>query len=303
LSQTHCCSLVINPCSQLTQFPKLRELDDNVTGDPEYVGRCFFLESLILRHCSFQMARAVVTLTSLTSLRIGPVVWHWPFYRPDHLRLWLEHATALKKLKDLHICISHRALPLFSNLTGLTGLTWLDDDRAVNDESQETLGVAPLTCLGQLRSLELQGRLSERDLSIACCLGAGSLVSLKLWDGSHASPDTARLLTRQTALTELAVGGQQLANMQHFTALRLELVQSLHLVGLESPDAEGLLALGWATRLTELCIDTHRHRPHMGLSEALGRLDGLRSLTLTGVRRGPALHFAIALPPSLALQS
>jgi hypothetical protein len=112
------------------------------------------------------------------------------------------------------------------------------------DEYEEAFDVVPLlTCLSQLRSLELQGPLSEREKSIACCLGARSLVSLQLSDYWHGSEDSARLLTTQTALTQLRVAGQQLADMRHLKALRLDLLQSLHLGGLGVPDAlQGLLA-------------------------------------------------------------
>jgi hypothetical protein len=75
LSKPHSWSFVVEALSQLSLFPKLRELEVGFFLDcaPKYLRRCTFLESLKLHQCTLRVARAIVTLTSLTSLNIGRV--------------------------------------------------------------------------------------------------------------------------------------------------------------------------------------------------------------------------------------
>jgi hypothetical protein len=209
----------------------------------------------------------------------------------------------------LRIRTPKEGLPLIGNLLGLTELDWFHyDPRDAYTRQPATFSIAPLTRLTRLRCLELavdNGWLSERNVAIACSLSAGALTDLRLTAYEQASPDCGRFLTRQTALRRLSVGGPLLCNFRrHIGALRIELLQSLELYGLDTLDDEGALALRRATGVTNLFISTRMTQRHMCLSHALATLTQLRTLRLymwADEVDTKILDFPLALCPLAAL--
>jgi hypothetical protein len=166
LSKPHGWSFIVEALDHLTLFPKLRELEVGFFLDctPKYLRCCTSLETLKLDDCTLRVARAVVTLTSFTSLHIGHVKER-AHVRSYETISWLEHVTTLSKLQDLQIDTPLQGLPLIGKLTGLTGLTWMGEYKDYIDEDQEAFTISPLTCLSQLKSVALGGTLSKRALS------------------------------------------------------------------------------------------------------------------------------------------
>ncbi len=295
--------------SQLALIPRLRELNVtfNVRGCAGVLRACTNLESIMFGDCGFSCASTLMTFTSLTSLHIGTV------YRPGDVGLradvsWLRQGTNLTNLQVLRIRTPKEGLPLIGNLTGLTELDWFYyDPRDAYTRQPVTFSISPLTRLTRLRCLDVAvdgGGLSERNVAIACSLGAGALTKLRLIADEQASPDCGRFVMRQTALRQLSVGGQQLCDFRHIGALRIELLQSLELYGLTSLDDEGALALRKATAVTNLFIGTKMTQRHMGLTHALAMLTQLRTLSLYMYADGvdtKILDFPLALCPLAAV--
>jgi hypothetical protein len=243
-----------------------------------------------------------MTMTPVTELRIGAVFTPWNWGRICKVS-WLERATTLSNLRALYIRSPKEAVPLIGSLTSLTGLSWLyHDPRDHFPCWRDPYSIAPFTHLSRLRSLRLGYDTSEENLSIACSLGAGSLVDLRLGVGAQADTECGRYLTGQTALTRLRVDGQLLWNSPHIGALRVELLRSLSLTILDSVDAEGLDALRRATSLTDLYVYPKLVQQHLGWSQAISSLTQLRRLNMDcSGGDTKVLDFPLALCPLTAL--
>lgn len=145
-------------------------------------------------------------------------------------------------------------------------------------------------------------------MDVACSLGSGALSNLDLQASGGYGFQCGGFLTRQTALTQLRVGGR-LCSLWHIGALRLGLLQSLKLRHLTSLGAEGLSALSKAPSLTRLHMSISNEAegvqlPSLHLSRALGGLTQLRSLALWPSAAAPIakfLDYALTLPRLMGL--
>jgi hypothetical protein len=165
------------------------------------------LEVIRVGDCHLPVATTLMTMTPVTELRIGAVFTPWNWGRICKVS-WLERATTLSNLRALYIRSPKEAVPLIGSLTSLTGLSWLyHDPRDHFPCWRDPYSIAPFTHLSRLRSLRLGYDTSEENLSIACSLGAGSLVDLHLCVGGQADTACGRYLTCQTALTRLGRTG------------------------------------------------------------------------------------------------